>query len=278
MTDEIEPGVVIVATSVADGRVGVIAGDRIALAVDAGINDAEGRSVLAAATTLSRPAIMLAYTHGHVDHALGGTAFVGHEILASPAIAEHMAVQLDDWAVRGQESRTSLEERLGWPTIMFEAGGELDLGGRRVQLIDTPGHAPGALCVLDPEAGILFGGDTVVTGIPPFFADGNSITLEATLRRLAKLDLRILVPGHGDIVRGRAAVRQAIEWEADYLARCREHVRARSGDADESIVATATYDDFIGERLPRDQHRMEWRHQQAIRLIIEEERQPAPTG
>ena len=81
----VAPGVLIVETSVADGKVGVIAGDRIALAIDAGIDDAEGQSVLAAATSLSRPSIMLAYTHGHVDHALGGTVFVGHEILASPA-------------------------------------------------------------------------------------------------------------------------------------------------------------------------------------------------
>jgi glyoxylase-like metal-dependent hydrolase (beta-lactamase superfamily II) len=268
--DTIAPGVLVVETSTADGKIGVIAGGRVALAVDAGIDAAEGLRSLEAASSLERAEVWLAYTHAHVDHALGGLAFRGHQILASPAIAEHMAAQLDAWAERTGRSQDALRSELGWPTIHFSQGGEVDLGGRRIRLLDTPGHAPGALCVLDPDAGILFGGDTIVTGIPPYFKDGNGAVMEETLRQLALLNVEILVPGHGDVVVGGERVSRAIRWEADYLARCRAHVMERIGDDIDAIVMTAPYDEFIGDHLPRDRHRMEWRHEQAIRLMHDE--------
>lgn len=268
---EIGQGLVVVETSTADGKVGVIAGDRTALTVDAGIDDTEGGAVRRAAQSLGRPRIQLVYTHGHIDHAFGGTAFGDHEILASPAISAHMAVQVDAWAARSGEEREALEARLGWPSVLFAAGGELDLGGRRVQLLDTPGHAPGALCVYDPEAGILFGGDTIVTGIPPYFKDGDSRVLEATLRRLAELETELLIPGHGDLVHGRSAVRAAIQWEADYLARCREHVLGRHGDPREVVIALAPFEAYIGDHLAPERHQMVWRHEQVIAMMLDEE-------
>ena len=190
----------------------------MALAVDAGIDDAEGAAVLAAAAALGRDEIALVYTHGHIDHALGGTAFSGRTIHARREVGDYMRSQLAAWAERGGETSEQLAARLGWPTDRFEHETVLDLGGRCVRLIDSPGHAAGAICVFDPEAGVLFGGDTIVTAIPPAFSDGDGAMLERTLRYLATLDAEILIPGHGDVVSGRAAVREAIEWSADYLA------------------------------------------------------------
>ncbi len=272
MIRRVAPGVLVLDTSVAAGKAGVIAGSDVALAVDAGIDDTEGAASLDAATSLGRPEVRLVYTHGHVDHALGGTAFAGHEIVGRPGIVTHMRAQLDAWAERTGEGRTALEARFGWPTIIVDGETELDLGGRRIRLLDTPGHAPDALCVLDPDGGILFGGDTVVTAIPPAFSDGDSATLEKTLRKLVSLDAEILIPGHGDIVEGRAAVRDAISWSADYLARCRDHVAAHEQQDPDVVVAAAPFGTFIGDHLPRHRHRMEWRHEQTVRMMIAETR------
>jgi glyoxylase-like metal-dependent hydrolase (beta-lactamase superfamily II) len=262
---------VAVETSVADGKIGAIAGHRAALAVDAGIDDAEGRSVADAVIGLGHPANRVVYTHAHVDHALGGTVFRGGDIIATPGIQGHMRDQLDAWSQRTGEPRHELDARLGWPTLVFQGDFELDLGGRVVRVLDTPGHAPGAVSVHVPDCGVLFGGDTVVTGIPPSFKDGDSVILESTLRKLAPLDLEVLVPGHGPIVRGRTQVREAILWAADYLGRCRDHVQARLGvDEPELIVSSARFDAFIGDRLPADRHRMVWRHEQTIRQLIAE--------
>lgn len=274
---EVAPGLLIVETQVANGKAGVIAGTEVALAVDAGIDDVEGAAVLAAAESLGRDDIRLVYTHGHVDHALGGTAFVRRPIYARPEAGVYMRTQLGPWAERSGESTDDLDARLGWPTEAVNEGTSIDLGDRQVRLIDSPGHAPGAICVFDPDSGVLFGGDTVVTEIPPAFSDGNGVTLAATLRRLAKLDAKILVPGHGDVVIGMAAVRDAIEWSASYLERCHRHVEANAGATEEDVVASAPYDDYVGERLHRERHRMTWRHEQTLRTMLRQSGQATAT-
>lgn len=264
---EVAAGVFVVDTQVANGKAGVIAGTDVALAVDAGIDDGEGRSVREAAEAAGSPNIELVFTHGHADHALGGTAFRGLTIHARSEVSGHMRSQLPAFAQRAGEEPSQLEARLGWPTHEFEGESTLDLGGREIRLIDSPGHAPGAICVYDEDAGVLFGGDTLVTAIPPAFTDGDAVVLEQTIRRLAALPVDLLVPGHGDVVNGRSVVRAAIEWSADYLARCLAHVE-RNADLDEAeMVALASYDEYIGDHLPRDRSRMEWRHEQTLRTM-----------
>jgi glyoxylase-like metal-dependent hydrolase (beta-lactamase superfamily II) len=274
VTIEVAPGIVVVETSVADGKVGAIAGNRVALAVDAGIDEIEGAAVADAVRALGHVPDRVLFTHAHIDHALGGIAFRGGEVFATTGIGAHMRAQLPAWAERRGEAPAELEARIGWPTIVYGGDLDLDLGGRIVRALDTPGHAPGAVCVHVPDAGVLFGGDTVVTGILPSFTDGDSDVLEATLRRLALLDLEVLVPGHGPIVRGGDAIRESMLWIADYLARCRRHVRDRPCRADvDEIVAGAPFEEFVGDRLPADRHRMPWRHEQTIRrMILERER------
>jgi glyoxylase-like metal-dependent hydrolase (beta-lactamase superfamily II) len=275
MSTEVARDVLVVDTRIAQGKAGVIGGEHVALAVDAGIDDEEGAAVLAAARSLDRPVVRLVLTHGHADHALGSVAFRGSDIIGRPGIVRQMREQLADWADRRGMSEAELDARLGWPTVIVKGEATIDLGGRTVRLLDTPGHAPDALCVLDPEHGVLFGGDTVVTAIPPAFTDGNGSTLERTLRWLAELEVETLIPGHGDVVHGREAVRDAIVWSADYLAACRSHVSRNAGRPVDELVASAPFDDFIGDHLPRDRHRMEWRHAQTIRTIEAEMREAA---
>lgn len=181
-----------------------------------------------------------------------------------------MRAQLGVWAERTGELADQLDARLGWPTSTFSRETTLDLGGRTVRLLDTPGHAPGAICVFDADAGVLFGGDTVVTAIPPAFSDGDATVLEGTLRSLAALEAQVLIPGHGAVIVGREAVRAAIGWSADYLRRCREHVEASGELGEAAVLATAPYDHFIGDRLPRDRFRMEWRHEQTLRTLLQQ--------
>ncbi len=268
---EIAPRVFTIDASVADGNLGVIAGERIALAIDAGIERSEGDRVADAVRATGHDPDHLVYTHGHLDHVLGGAAFRDGEVFAHLETAAHIRAQIPQWAEREHTTTADLEERFAFPTVLFAGEIELDLGGRTVRVIPTPGHAPGASCVLLPDTGLLFGGDTVVTNIPPYFRDGDSGVLAATLRSLAGMDLEILVPGHGHVVRGREAVRETITWLASYLERCREHVAARLGrDDPDLIVAGAPYDDYIGDRLDRDRHRMVWRHERSILNLIAE--------
>ena len=42
----------------------------------------------------------------------------------------------------------------------IQDGDVLDLGGREIQIISTPGHTPDSICLFDSAAGLLFTGDT----------------------------------------------------------------------------------------------------------------------
>jgi glyoxylase-like metal-dependent hydrolase (beta-lactamase superfamily II) len=72
------------------------------------------------------------------------------------------------------------------PTQTLDEGDTLDLGGRAVTVLHTPGHTPDSICLLDQDNRILFSGDTVDTG--PLYAHLPGASLDdytATMRRLA---------------------------------------------------------------------------------------------
>ena len=46
-------------------------------------------------------------------------------------------------------------------TRLVDEGDTIALGSRVIEVLHTPGHSPGGICLLDREAGILFSGDTI---------------------------------------------------------------------------------------------------------------------
>lgn len=268
----VAPGVYVVETSTADGKIGVIAGRDSALAVDAGINRSEGQKLTRTISAAGFRPDRMVYTHGHVDHVLGSVVFGDAVFIGTTGIEQHMRAQLDDFASRESVTSTRLSTELGFPTqiVPDHDSTELDVGGRSVELVPTPGHAPGALSIYVPDARVLFGGDTIVTGIPPTFKDGDSATLERTLRWLSAMRIDVLIPGHGPIVHGESEVRSSILWSADYIARCRDLVVSRPEDDLATLILKAPYAKVIGDHLPPDRFRMVWRHEQTIASLLSE--------
>lgn len=86
------------------------------------------------------------------------------------------------------------------PAIELAEGGLIRFGSIRLQVLHTPGHTEGSVCLLAPDDGLLFTGDTLFAGgwgrtdLP----GGSTDAMVASLGRLALLDdpLRVL-PGHG---------------------------------------------------------------------------------
>lgn len=88
------------------------------------------------------------------------------------------------------------------PTRMLKGSQDVfDLGGGRlIQVLHTPGHSRGSICLWDKRNGFLFTGDTIETGEVLDFAPTSSIqdylqTMEL-LSRLAPQVTRVF-PGHG---------------------------------------------------------------------------------
>jgi hydroxyacylglutathione hydrolase len=73
-------------------------------------------------------------------------------------------------------------------------------GDISIQIIETPGHTPGGVCFLLPDANALIVGDTLFAGSAgrTDLRGGNSRVLQQSLRRLQTLDDSLKVyPGHG---------------------------------------------------------------------------------
>lgn len=68
------------------------------------------------------------------------------------------------------------------------------------EIIHTPGHTPGSICLFDPETNDLISGDTVFSD-GAFgrydFPGGSKETLQVSLDRIAELKVTGLYPGHG---------------------------------------------------------------------------------
>lgn len=89
-------------------------------------------------------------------------------------------------------------------TLPVHEGMTLDLGGRVVRFILTPGHTPGSLCLLDARTGTLFTGDTYVPHAywgPMWLHISHSTPLAAyldSLYRMAALGAARMCSGHGE--------------------------------------------------------------------------------
>ena len=86
----------------------------------------------------------------------------------------------------------------------------LELGGRTVEVVPTPGHSPGHVAAWVPDAGLLVAADAVMgNGIPT--RDGNAADplrctrrrrpIATTIERVRALPLRMLATGHEPILR-----------------------------------------------------------------------------
>lgn len=85
----------------------------------------------------------------------------------------------------------------GTPGRWLEDGDLIDLGGRRLQVLHTPGHSPGHLCFWEAGRGYLFSGDLVYKGT--LFANYPSTDPQSyltSLEKIADLPAKRIFPGH----------------------------------------------------------------------------------
>lgn len=87
------------------------------------------------------------------------------------------------------------------PTTLVEDKDIIDLGGRTLEVIHTPGHSPGSICLLDRENRILFTGDVFFPG--PLYAYSEDVHIEDYIASIDKLKNRLveydyLCSGHND--------------------------------------------------------------------------------
>ena len=129
-------------------------------------------------------------THDHGDHQGGLT-----EVMTAAADATAYAGALD------------IPDMISPREIVAVGDGDSVIG---LDVIETPGHTPGHISLLDPELSVLFSGDAMVGDggviggpVPRFTADLAAASL--SVAKLATLPFDTAVFGHGEPVAGEAS-------------------------------------------------------------------------
>jgi glyoxylase-like metal-dependent hydrolase (beta-lactamase superfamily II) len=151
---------------------------------------------------------LVVQTHGHWDHIGASCAF--ERVLVHPSEAYALRRGFPNEMYRRLfEGDRDLPEGFDPETAFIpscEPSGELhdgdriDLGGRVLQVLHTPGHSPGGVALLDRERRLLFPGDSFNLGsMWVFLPRSEPADHRATLRRLAELapELDAVYPSHG---------------------------------------------------------------------------------
>lgn len=96
------------------------------------------------------------------------------------------------------------------PKLVIDRGledGELiDMGDVQMEVIHTPGHTPGAICLYEPDSKSLFSGDTIFCpGIGRYDLYGGDLnSLRSSITKLKTMDIESIYPGHGPSIVGGA--------------------------------------------------------------------------
>lgn len=163
-----------------------------------------------------RRVVAIVCTHGHNDHinaALDVHGFVGQVPIALHDDDRMLWSQL--YAARG-------------PDMPLKDGQTFEVGGATLQVLHTPGHSPGGVCLHlaafpgdtpgPPGEGVLFSGDTLFKGGPG--ATGRSYSDFPTIIDSIRTKLLTLPPetvvhtGHGDSTTIGAEAPHLDEWIA----------------------------------------------------------------
>jgi cyclase len=103
------------------------------------------------------------------------------------------------------------------PTLTFDGTLDLDVGGRRVRLIELgPAHTPGDLVVHVGDAELVFAADLMFVGVTPIIWVGPVENWVAGLEKIIELRPRVVVPGHGPLTDLDGVRAMLAYWE--YLA------------------------------------------------------------
>jgi glyoxylase-like metal-dependent hydrolase (beta-lactamase superfamily II) len=87
------------------------------------------------------------------------------------------------------------------PAVDLAEGGRVRFGEISIEVLHTPGHTEGSVCLFEPAAGLLLAGDTLFSGSwgRTDLPGGSDEEMAASLARLSGLDDRVRVlPGHGE--------------------------------------------------------------------------------
>lgn len=138
-------------------------------------------------------------THEHFDHIGANRYFQEHAVIAAHRFAATKMAYDDRYVTlysSGDSNNISLHVHL-W----LESRSRIDLGNFALDIIHTPGHTSGSICVYEPDKKFMFTGDTLFAGgLIPVIAESGSIgDYINSLKSLQTRKVSVIYPGHGEV-------------------------------------------------------------------------------
>ncbi|MBI4634206.1 MAG: MBL fold metallo-hydrolase [Deltaproteobacteria bacterium] len=140
-------------------------------------------------------------THEHVDHIGSNRYFQESALIAAHRFAA-TKITLEDHYVTLYRSgdRNEVPLRIH---LWLENRSLFDLGSHTLEVIHTPGHTSGSICIYEFKTKIVFSGDTVFAGgTLSYIAESGSVgDYINSITRLEARKISMIFPGHGEICR-----------------------------------------------------------------------------
>jgi glyoxylase-like metal-dependent hydrolase (beta-lactamase superfamily II) len=189
----------------------LVLGGKRGVLIDTGNGIGDLKSLVSKLTTLP---VSVVLTHEHYDHVAGAHQFKEIAMFENADALKVLKAGRDNSSMQKYLTPDYLWKPLPkkfdpkkWeipsmePTSLFHEGDIIDLGGRKLEVIYTPGHSPGSVCLLDKKNRLLFTGDHFFPG--PLYAHAPDVNLKDYIKSTKKLAARIkeydyLLSGHND--------------------------------------------------------------------------------
>lgn len=160
----------------------LLVGEKRALLIDAG---ATKRDIHAVLTTLTSLPVTAIPTHLHWDHTNGLQTFKSIALIDLPQTRARQSGDLVQLTrhdfINNDPPRLHVSE---W----IKPDSFVDLGGRRVQILSTPGHTASSISVYDQQNQMIFTGDYLYpTTLYAFMPDSSLSSYVSTANRLLKM-------------------------------------------------------------------------------------------
>jgi glyoxylase-like metal-dependent hydrolase (beta-lactamase superfamily II) len=172
-------------------------------------------------------------THIHDDHWLGNSFYKRQNVtIIGPSSFKDLA----------KEEQTRMQKRISaeafkgttqeYPTLFVDEEKILEIDGKKVFIksVNTKAHTEDDLFVYIPSKRVVFAGDLVFNERVPSLRDGNINGWIEVLEALRRMDVDIIVGGHGKI-----ASKKAVDFTYGYLVKLRQEVKKRV-ESDEDIA------------------------------------------
>jgi len=189
-----------------DGCTGyLVVGEARGVLIDTGFGTENVRAFVQ--TLTDKPVDWVANTHGHFDHTGGNGWFE----------LAHMSAQAAEIAKTPYPSKAALKYPLDYPVKIVGDGDVIDVGGRTLEVIEIPAHAPSSVAFLDRKQRLMFTGDEAAPFVMLYWQQrGPQPTIEQYALNMEKLlmhqgEFDHVCWGHGEGLLDASLVNDCLE-------------------------------------------------------------------